>query len=158
VTDFLIADRYPVSLAYEQTFLAGLPPAGLQAGGVFSVDTLASRHIGWTSLYRTDVDNRSACFAIAIGEEEYRDKGYGGDAVDVTLAFAFEEMNLHRVWLTTVEYNERAIRCYRRCGFQEEARLRADVFRHGRYWEFVEMGILRHEFAARQKEATHAPG
>jgi RimJ/RimL family protein N-acetyltransferase len=55
-----------------------------------------------------------------------------------------------------VEYNQRAIACYRRCGFHEEARLRQDVYRHGRYWDFVLMAILREEFEQRMKGEDHA--
>ena len=76
------------------------------------------------------------------------------DAVMTLLRLGFHEMGLNRVWLTTVEYNGRAIACYKRCGFREEARLRQDVFRHGRYWDFVLMAILRQEFDE-QREGGH---
>jgi len=41
---------------------------------------------------------------------------------------------------------ERAIRCYRRAGFREEGRLRQRVYRKGKYWDVLLMGILREEF------------
>ena len=62
------------------------------------------------------------------------------------------EMNLNRVWLTAVEYNARAIACYKKCGFSDEGRLRQETFKGGRYWDFTIMGVLRREF-----EALHGP-
>ncbi|HIC94568.1 MAG TPA: N-acetyltransferase, partial [Anaerolineae bacterium] len=62
------------------------------------------------------------------------------------LGFAFREMNLHRVYLSVHDYNERAIRCYEKCGFRHEGRLREALFRDGRYHDELMMGILREEF------------
>jgi len=154
VTDYLIADRYPISLEEEERFLREHSAMSYADGTIFAVETKDGRHIGWTSLYNVHTEDRKACFAFTIGEKEYWSQGYGGDAVTTTLRFGLHEMNLNRVWLTTVEYNKRAIACYKRCGFREEARLRQDVFRHGRYWDFVQMAILRQEFDE-QHEGEH---
>ena len=55
-------------------------------------------------------------------------------------------MNMHRVWLTTHSENERAIRCYKACGFIEEGRMRQHLYVRGHYVDRVVMGILREEF------------
>lgn len=148
VTNYLIADRYPVTLAQEEAFLREHSVMSYADGTIFSVETKDGRHIGWTSFYRVLTEDRQAALAVTIGEKDRWSQGHGGDAVVTLLRFGFHEMNLHRVWLTTVEYNERAIACYKRCGFQVEARLRQDVYRHGRYWDFLQMGILQDEFNA----------
>jgi hypothetical protein len=62
------------------------------------------------------------------------------------LRFAFHQMNLNRVSLEAFESNERALACYRKCGFREEGRLRQDRFKHGRYYDTIVMGVLRKEF------------
>jgi RimJ/RimL family protein N-acetyltransferase len=156
VTRFLIADRYPVSLAEEERFVRERPPMSFSDGAIFAVETKDGRHIGWTSFYDVHTEDRKACLAVTIGEKECWSQGYGGDAVVTLLRFGFHEMGLNRVWLTTVEYNERAIACYKRCGFVEEVRLRQDAYRHGRYWDFVQMGILRHEFDEQHEGGHHA--
>jgi RimJ/RimL family protein N-acetyltransferase len=91
-------------------------------------------------------EDRRGELGILIGEKDYWGKGYGTDAIVTVLRFAFEAMNLHRVWLTTGENNPRAFACYRRCGFREEGRLRQDRYLGGRYWDTVVMGVLRQEF------------
>ena len=66
------------------------------------------------------------------------------------LRFAFEELNLHRVSLTVLDTNERAIACYRKCGFVEEGRLREDWYQEGRYHDLIVMGVLAPEFRGRR--------
>ena len=147
VTRYLAA-RYPISMAEEERWLRELPANDFTHGVRLAIETKDGVHIGNLDLHQPNAEDRKAGLAITIGEKDCWSKGYGTDAIVTLLRFAFHEMNLHRVWLTTVEYNERAIACYLKCGFQEEARLRQDVFRHGRYWDFVQMGILRNEFEA----------
>ncbi len=95
----------------------------------------------------TDIDARtaSAQLNIVIGEAEQWGKGYGREAVGTLLNYAFQQMNLHRVWLRVAEYNQRAIRCYAACGFQTEGRMREDHFHKGGYRDSFLMSILREE-------------
>ena len=50
--------------------------------------------------------------------------------------------------------NERAIRCYRACGFVEEGRLRQHDYSDGAYVDVVAMGILRDEWGAARERRT----
>jgi RimJ/RimL family protein N-acetyltransferase len=153
VIGYLFSTRYPISMAHEERFLRERPPNDFS--NVFlAIETNKGVQIGTTGFLDISAEGRRAGLAITIGEKEYWSKGYGTDAVATLIRFAFEEMGLHRVWLTTIEYNERAITCYRKVGFHEEARLRQHVFRHGRYWDVIEMGILRDEFDAMQNEGS----
>jgi RimJ/RimL family protein N-acetyltransferase len=65
------------------------------------------------------------------------------------LRFAFQEVNLHRVFLRVRDDNARGIRAYEKCGFQQEGRLREAIYANGRYYDELWMGILRHEFEDR---------
>ena len=49
--------------------------------------------------------NRSAQVGIVIGSKPHWGKGYGTDAMRIVLRFAFEKMNLHRVWLNVYDFN-----------------------------------------------------
>ncbi len=66
-------------------------------------------------------------------------------------------MNLHRVELAVLDFNEGALTCYRRCGFVEEGRLRQDRFVDGRYVDVIVMGVLRKEWEARSPLEADAP-
>ena len=86
--------------------------------------------------------------AIVVPRRENRGKGYGAEAIRLLLGYAFDRINLNKVELEVYEYNERAYRLYLRLGFVEEGRRRARVYRNGRYYESIQMGILRDEFYA----------
>jgi RimJ/RimL family protein N-acetyltransferase len=88
---------------------------------------------------------------IGLGEPEIWGKGYGFEALNLILRYAFRELNLRRVTLNVFEYNPRAIRCYEKCGFQHEGRARSAMNRDGRRWDILYMGCLRDEWEALQK-------
>ena len=48
--------------------------------------------------------------------------------------------------LGVLAYNARARRCYEKCGFREEGRVREHRFHDGRWHDQIIMGILQHEF------------
>ena len=117
----------------------------------FSIRTLADdRLIGELNLDVVNWPGRDAFVGLGIGEPEYWSKGYGTDAMQVLLRFAFTEINLRRVTLTVFEYNPRAIRSYEKAGFRHEGRLRKLLNREGRRWDEPFMGILREEWLASQ--------
>ena len=83
---------------------------------------LEGRCIGAARLHTVDLKNRRAKYAIGIFSPEHWGKGYGTEVTHLVLRYAFEQVGLHRVELRVLEYNKRAIGCYRRCGFVEEGR------------------------------------
>lgn len=94
-----------------------------------------------------------AWVGIGIGEEADWGKGYGTDAMNIILRFAFQELNLHRVSLNVFQFNERAIRSYEKLGFQTEGRVRQWMQRDGVRYDLIYMGILNHEWQALQEAA-----
>ena len=45
-----------------------------------------------------------------------------------------------------MSFNERAMKCYKKCGFKEYGRRRQCVFIDGKYYDKVGMDILAEEF------------
>jgi RimJ/RimL family protein N-acetyltransferase len=102
--------------------------------------------IEWEGL---DPQARSAEVMILIGNQAYWGGGYGTDAMVSLLRYLFWSRGLHRISLTVLAWNARAIRSYEKAGFVREGVLRADVFDGGRYHDQVVMAILRPEFETR---------
>ncbi len=131
--------------------------AGRQGGSgsnaaYFSLRTLAGdRYIGFVVLHSIEWNNGAGVLSMGIGEPEYRGKGYGADALALILRYGFHELNLHRVGLTVIGTNARAIRAYEKAGFTHEGRLRELGQRDGRRYDMLWMGILRHEWEALQQ-------
>ena len=113
----------------------------------FSIRTLEDdRLLGEIDLSVTSWGSRDAFVGIGIGEREFWGKGYGSDAMNLILRYAFTELNLRRVTLNVFEFNERAVRSYEKVGFRLEGRQRQAVQREGRRWDILFMGILREEW------------
>ncbi len=91
-----------------------------------------------------------AWVGVAIGERDYWGKGYGTEAMNLLLDFAFSSLNLRRVSLNVFEYNPRAYKCYLKTGFREEGRMRQWMQRAGARYDLIHMGILREEWEALQ--------
>ena len=104
--------------------------------------------VGDCGLQRRERRTGSTQFGIAINDPAYVGKGYGREALQLLLDWAFRVQGWRRVWCETLEVNERAIRMYRRCGMQEEGRLRDHIFFDGRHMDLVVLGILRSEWDA----------
>lgn len=121
----------------------------------FTIRTIDDdRVIGNVDLNGMDWVTRNCWVGIGIGEREDWGKGYGTDAMNLVLQFAFESLNLNRVSLTVFDYNERAVASYRKAGFREEGRLRQWMQRGGERHDLIFMGVLRDEWEAARANAA----
>jgi len=114
-----------------------------------------NRLIGSCAFSQLDGDNASAIYHITIGEKDAWGHGYGTEATALMVDHGFRTLGLHRVGLSVFEFNERAIRAYRRCGFQIEGRAREAIWRDGRWWDEIAMSVLASEW--RSRAASVAP-
>lgn len=102
--------------------------------------------VGIVSLINIDYKNRSAECIIDIGVKDMWGKGIGTAAISLILEFAFNELNLHRVYLQVFSFNERAIKLYEKMGFIHEGKFRQALYRMGKWHDIVIMGILKDEY------------
>ncbi len=104
------------------------------------------RLIGTCAFSQLDGENGSALYHITIGERDAWGHGYGTEATRLMVDHAFGVLGLHRIALFVFEFNERAIRSYRRCGFAIEGRSRESIWRDGRWWDELAMSILESDW------------
>lgn len=102
------------------------------------VGTLGLEHINWIE--------RSAVLGIFIGDKDFRNNGYGTEAIQMLLEYGFRYMNLHSIRLDLLSVNERAHKCYLKCGFKDAGASREEIFLNGKYYDKLHMDILESEF------------
>ena len=107
--------------------------------------------VGFVGLYGIDLTRRHAEVGILL-DPEARERGIGGKATRLLLDEAFNTLNLHRLFLHVLADHRIAQNMYKRCGFQEEGRLRQHNFKAGRYVDVIVMGVLAGEHAVRDRE------
>lgn len=86
---------------------------------------------------------------ILIGEKEEWSRGYGTEAMELLLRYAFEELGLHRLELLTFVFNERGIRVWQKCGFRQEGVMRKARLANGRWCDLILYALLEDEYRSR---------
>lgn len=141
----------PVSLTATQAFFDERTQRSTRSSW-FAIE-VDGKVIGACGLMGFDEVARTCTLGIRIGERDYWGHGFGRDAVSALLDYGFGHLNLHRVWLTVLQSNQRAIRSYLACGFRHEALLRRHIWADGDTRDEVLMGILRSDWHGRRSRA-----
>jgi len=117
--------------------------------------TLAGQDEYLGEIVLADIDPvvRSADLRLVM-RPGYRGRGYGTEAIELVLGFAFDGIGLHRVGLDVLSVNTRALSLYENLGFRVEGR-RRDAYRDGERWcDAIDMGLLEDEYRAAQLDAS----
>lgn len=115
---------------------------------MFMVETRDGIPIGDVELTEIAWRRGEAELVVRIGEKSYWGKGYGSDAVLTLLDMAFTRLKLNRVYLRVLKDNQRAIRCYRKCGFLREGIVRRYFEGEKSPREILLMTMTRTRYAA----------
>lgn len=110
---------------------------------------VGGRLVGEIRLDNVALHDRRASMAVGILDPTLLGQGLGSEAIYLILRHAFADLQLHRVGVRVLAYNQRAIRAYEKCGFVIEGREREAAFVNGAWHDDVLMGVLEHEFLPR---------
>lgn len=142
-TDYTGRSAYIITLEGEKKYFE----ENIDKNYNFFIVTLdTDKLIGTVGLEDYNAINRTATLGIFIGDKEVRNKGYGTEAIRLILDYGFNYLNLNNIKLDVMEFNERAIACYKKCGFKEYGRRRKAEFVNGKYYDRISMDILAEEF------------
>lgn len=112
--------------------------------------------IGKAAIQWIEWANGNGFLRIGIGAAEDRRKGYGTQALQMLLRFAFAELNLFRVSAIVPEYNLGAIALMKKFGFVQEVSRRKSLERDNRRWDLYVFGLLRDEWQYQAQAAIGA--
>lgn len=117
----------------------------------------ASNVLAWAILDRTGTHHgnillhltprhASAYLQMYLGEAQARGQGLGWNALAAVLTHAFEQLDLHRIWLHTLPDNQAASGLYRKAGFVEEGIERESILRDGEFQDQRRWSILAQDW------------
>ena len=112
--------------------------------GVLSDNNEIVGHCELTSVNRLHGLGRIS--RVLIGDPDRRGQGLGQAMLHQLLDFAFHELNLHRIDLGVFDFNQRAIACYEKLGFQLEGVMREARRYQNEHWNICVMSLLKHEW------------
>lgn len=104
------------------------------------------RLVGTVSVEGIEWTHGHGWLSLNIGAAADRGMGYGGEALKLILRYAFHELNLYRLNAIGYEDNARGLAFLQRHGFEIEVRRREAIYRAGRRWDEVRLGLLREEW------------
>lgn len=98
--------------------------------------------------------NKSVNYRISIGKAG-QNRGYGTQATKLMVDYGFEHLDLNRIELEVVDFNQRARHVYTSCGFIPEGRRRQAFFIDGAYHDAVIKSVLRSDWEANRSMSGH---
>ena len=109
--------------------------------------------IGSASLEQRDWGNvKTGHLGTYIAKKEFWGKGIGRQITVALLEMAFMQLNAERCDAGSVEYNQRAHKTLRWCGFKQSGLTRKIHFVNGHKWDHFYFDMLREEYLARRME------
>ena len=85
--------------------------------------------VGEIVLNEYEIKDNSMNLRIALRGPKYFNQGYGSDAIEAVLIFAFDKLKLRRIRLSVWTENPRAISTYEKFGFQPKRQYSEDGYR-----------------------------
>jgi RimJ/RimL family protein N-acetyltransferase len=127
----------------------------------FAIHTLPNeqtkeRLIGFAKLFWIEWAHGNGFVQIGIGDPADWNQGFGSDALNLVLRFAFNELNLFRLTARIPAYNLAGLALFRKAGFVQEVCRREAFQRDGRRWDDIHLGLLATEWRVQQPSQPSA--
>jgi len=110
------------------------------------------KYIGNIKLGGIDWINRHAHCGRLIGDSKSRGKGYGTEALKLVIGYAFNTLNLNRVYNSMIIDNMGAMKSCIKAGMKKEGRFSQYRFLDGRYRDVLQFAITRSRYERLKKE------
>lgn len=105
------------------------------------------RIVGWVSLSQIDYMNHSACHhGIVIGDSDYRDGAAMFEAMLFSMDYAFNVLNVHRLYGSCMSEHKVSPYMSLALGFSVEGKQRQAVMRNDKYNDVINFSILENEY------------
>ena len=115
------------------------------------------RHVGNIALNSIDWVNRTAEVGLLIGEKDYWGKGITSEAMELLEGYAFDRLNLRKLWSGPRAGNVAVVILHKKLGWVQEGRLRQEMMRDNQFHDVLMFGLLREEYYS-WREASQRTG
>lgn len=110
------------------------------------VDKESNKHMGNISLQNIDYINKTADFAIIIGDKDFWGKGIGKEAGKLIIEHGFKSLNLNRIYCGTSVENIGMQKLAGSLGFVKEGVARQALYKNGKYNDVINYGLIKYEY------------
>ena len=110
--------------------------------------------LGLVQLVKIDYINHSAEWGFFVGETQQRYGGHAAEAEFLVLKYAFDILNLNKIYCLTFDFNKKVLSMHKRFGFKEEGIFKKHIYHQGEYKDVVMMSIFKDDYIANQEYYT----
>ena len=89
--------------------------------------------IGFADLFDFDPMHKRAGIGIVIAQQQYRNKGYASEALDLLCDYCFRHLDMHQVYANILEENLSSRALFEKMGFDLVGLKKDWVFYHGEF-------------------------
>ncbi len=145
--------RFPRSLKSEREWIATVtgekdPPSNI----LWAVELRREeRLIGAIGMHRIEWPRRRAMTGMFLFPEAMRNKGYGTEAKNLVIDYAFAELGMWSLWTTVFEGNAASIRAIEKQGYHRGGVMRQTTLVKGVWKDEIYFDMLREEWEAMRK-------
>lgn len=145
VTKYIETGQFPVTKKDLEAFYNELKKSKTDV--MFAIiEKKTGSHIGNIKLGGINWVHRYTDLGIMIGDKKHWGKGCGAEACTLLLEYAFNRLNLNKVFLGIYATHTSAIKTYQKAGFRIEGKLKNMLIIDGKYTDKILMGILSSEY------------
>jgi RimJ/RimL family protein N-acetyltransferase len=143
----LVLSRFAKSIKDEKEWLASMSSTGTPQNIALGVEVKrGKRLIGTVGLHTIDWVQRRAMTGILIHPLAFRGKGYGTEAKNLMLDYAFGELGMLSLWALALEGNAASIRALLKQGYKRSGVHRKSTLVQGVWVDSIYFDILREEW------------
>lgn len=140
--------RFPKTLEMDREWFQSVLNDTTNRNVYFGIDEIESKEfIGIIQLNNIDYISGTAIWGFIIGEKNKHGKGYGVEAPRLLFEYAFNVLNLRKIYGYPISFNTATFRMHEKIGgFVEEGRLKNHVYYDGKYYDVLVLSLFKEQF------------
>ncbi len=142
--------QYPITLRETEKWFERIADANGRMDLVFKNNEKITAMTGITNV---DTTNGIAELYVMVNPSMHG-MGIGSEVTKFTINYAFTNFNIHKIYLYTNAFNEKANKLYTNLAFFLEGTLRKHKFKNGEFIDRCVYGLLKEDWAATAHHKT----
>lgn len=109
---------------------------------VFSFFNKDGDYVGQGGIHQISWENKLGRLSLVVKKEHWN-KGYAQEILPALIKYAFQKLELHKMWLMHWKENKKAYHLYKKLGFKKEGVLEDEYYWQGKYHDMIRMAIVQ---------------
>jgi|WetSurMetagenome_2_1015567.scaffolds.fasta_scaffold656669_2 diamine N-acetyltransferase len=141
-----ICQYLPVSDIEEEAWLADMLIRRKDSDIFFVICLKNGKIIGSCGLHKVNHKDQNAELTVVIGKKDMWGKGYGVETGKLLIEYAFNQLNLQRLYTGAYAFNKKSLVFLKKLGFIREGRQRKAIYKNGGFHDTLLFGLLKEEY------------